>query len=252
MTLPVSPLELQKGDTSAIATQSVESGNFVGFIGTMLFRLETVHDSLDNHDSACKDAASLLHNIGKRGSDIQCIDLSVMSTKWSRQYQCLLSHLRSLSGKPITPLSSRVVYVEFAPSRGRISYDNLRRIFPNVQKIWRVIMSKSKCSCLVEFASHSSARRAVDARQETSQCTKCTWVSPSVEIPPMRVSKETSFPIMEYLDDDSVIAPSTDWRRPRPTENHKDAFSQFDLVTFLRQTGAFDDYPPESTVIFSV
>lgn len=232
-------------------------------LGSMLFRLERYHDSGDNIESACKDAATLLHNLGKSDEVLRSFECNPRGFRGFKENVSLFNHLKTLRGKPVTPLTSRVVYVEIPFLRGRVTYEHLKRIFPNVQKIWRIIVCKTSSACLVEFASHSSARRAVDARQQSmissqgqyaSQSgSKCAWVSPLVEIPPMTITPTTTFPIIEYLEDDSIILPSTDWRRPRPNCSEQikyvDAFVQLDLMSILLQTGAFDDYPPDAGVI---
>lgn len=181
----------------------------------------------------------------------------------------LQSQLKQLIGKPISPVSSRVVYVEIPPQMGRVSVGLLRRFFPNMGKVWRILLSRTGQECLLEFASHSSARRAVDARQQgihglplppvDGPAVKCAWVCPSATIPPLNIMKLRDLPIIEYIDDESVITPSSDWRRPRPTLHVPCSVScraidccgssNHFLSSVLRMTGAFDDYPPDNNQV---
>jgi hypothetical protein len=71
-------------------------------------------------------------------------------------------------------------------------------------------------------------------------------VSPYVDIKPLDLRRLTSLPIIEIVDDDSIVCPSNDWRRPRPTSSKQmEAFTSRDLVAVLNMAGAFDDYPAD-------
>ena len=223
----------------------------------------------ENPDSASKDIANLLHVLGKAEEAVQYLQANQAVWRFKKVHSCLLIQLRSLVGKPISPIASRVVFVEIPTSMGRISIDTLRKLFPNIAKVWRIILSRSGQSCLLEFASHSSARRAVDARQQSlspksspmssTACydsVKCAWVSPYVDIPAFSLSSVKEFPIIEKVDDESIISPSTDWRRPRPTNTcvpkNNDGFSVCDLLSVLRMAGAFDDYPADFNQLIQI
>jgi hypothetical protein len=207
-------------------------------------------------ESVAKDLSHLLHSVGATHMAITALQASIVSNWKSRRSQAVfLSQLRMIADKPVAPITSRCVFVEVIAPHIQISLDSLRRVFPNIQKIWRVILARHGRSCLIEFASHSSARRAVDSRQHVpshgpqDNTIKCAWVAPNVDIPPLRLEPDESFPVMEYAVDESIISPSLDWRRPRPRtgsdfSRDQDAFASFDLTTILRCTGAFDDYPP--------
>jgi len=219
--------------------------------------LQKILVTYDIHESCSKDVANLLHAQGNTEALMKTI--ATMNSPWrmSRVYSEILSHLKAMQGKPIAPISSRVVYVEFPSSLGQIHLEPLKAIFPNMSKVWRVLLSQTGSSALLEFASHSSARRAVDARQQAqtaasmqpaSDQVKCAWVSPYVVIKPMDLSQLKSFPIIEIVDDDSIVCPSTDWRRPRPTNiptKPLESFTTRDLVSVLNMAGAFDDYPAD-------
>jgi hypothetical protein len=222
-------------------------------------RASTSHELAEN---AAKDIAHLLHTLGKVREALESIKFNQLPFKIGRFYGMLVSQLKILIDKPVPPISSRVVYVELPPGNGRIHLELLRNLFPNVQKVWRVILSPSGKSCLIEFASHSSARRAVDARQQGAASVltgppiyhnvKCAWVSPYVHIPPLSIDYIADLPVIEVATDDSMIAPSMDWRRPRPraesgsSVKSQEMFSTHDLLSVLKGTGAFDDYPPQA------
>jgi hypothetical protein len=218
--------------------------------------------SSDTADNAAKDVACLIHSMGMVELAIQRLKSVSMNYRAVKVYSALSVQLRGMVGKPIPPISSRLVYVEISATSKRISVDLLRTIFPNIQKVWRVLVSSCGRTCLVEFASHSSARRAVDSRQQPSShltygqtfdssSVKCAWASSSVAIPPLRIDYLTDFPVFEMVDDDSIVAPSLDWRRPRPrsesiySNKSHEVGSLPDLMSILKCTGAFDDYPPQ-------
>lgn len=213
--------------------------------------------SYEATDIAAKDVAQLIHNLGRIEEGVKHIQCLISLTKNRRAYCLLLSQLKNLSGKPIPPMVSRVVFVEVPVNYGRINLETLRSLFPNIQKVWRLILAKDARSCLIEFASHSSARRAVDARLQgqsaynnASSLVRCAWVSPSAHLPPLSVAGSEDLPIVEFATDDSIIQPSLDWRRPRPRNNSDimkkftGEFSPEGLISVLNLTGAFDDYPP--------
>jgi hypothetical protein len=213
---------------------------------------------LQNHgdgyslDVTPKDVANLLHAMGKSSEIIKSLESMTTSCQANKVYSEVLVQLKSMIGKPVAPISSRVVYVEVSSRGGPITIDSLRKLFPNMSKVWRVLVSPLGLSALLEFASHSSARRAVDARQQLGSSLnpgdpRCAWISPSVVLPPLELGRATSFPVFEIMKDSSLFCPSSDWRRPRPTttkisEQH---FSACDLLSVLRHAGAFDDYPAE-------
>jgi hypothetical protein len=201
-----------------------------------------------------KDVANLLHAMGKSMELTKLLEstLSSSSNRTNKVFLEVLVHLKSMIGKPVAPISSRVVYVEVPSRLGPITTDTLRKLFPNMSKVWRVMVSPMGFSALLEFASHSSARRAVDARQQlgsnvNSDEPRCAWISPSVVLPPLELGRATSFPVFEIMEDSSLFCPSSDWRRPRPTipKNCEPLFSAGDLLSVLRHAGAFDDYPAD-------
>jgi hypothetical protein len=211
----------------------------------------------DAIDNAAKDIAGLIHSMDKVETALDRIRRLPLNFKLAKVYNALIVQLRSLLDKPVPPISSRMVFVEVPPNYAPISIEFLRNMFPNIQKVWRVILSRNGRKCLVEFASHSSARRAVDSRQITmgfghnpSSTVKCSWASAYAAIPPLRIEYATELPIFEMTEDESVISPSLDWRRPRPRSDStcalasSDFFSIADLLNVLKGTGAFDDYPP--------
>ena len=220
----------------------------------------TCEDTLDN---AAKDIAGLVHSMDLIEPTIERVRLARPNFKMARLYSLLVIQLRSLIGKPPPPISSRMVFVEVPSHYPPITLDFLKVIFPNIQKVWRVLSSRSGRKCLVEFASHSSARRAVDSRQSSAQLgisnstdhhsVRCAWASPYAAIPPLSVEYAMELPLFEIVDDESIITPSLDWRRPRPRSasdtNHKsgEVFSVSDLVSILRSTGAFDEYPLQAS-----
>ena len=244
---------------------SAKKTRFTRDIEIALKLLESSLGNTENPDSAAKDIANLLHVLGKADEAVQYLQANQAVWRFKKVHSGLLLQLRSLVGKPVSPIASRVVFVEIPTCMGRISLDSLRRLFPNIAKVWRIILSRSNQSCLLEFASHSSARRAVDARQQSispnaspvnsasMDSVKCAWVSPYVDIPAFSLSSVNEFPIIEITDDESIICPSTDWRRPRPTntcgQRSNEGFSVNDLLSVLRMAGAFDDYPPELSQI---
>jgi hypothetical protein len=214
--------------------------------------LEKLLSTSDVQESCTKDVANLLHANGRTDTAIRFIEELHIPWRLGRTYHEILTHLRAIQGKPVAPISSRVVYVEIPCAMGRITLETLRDLFPNIAKVWRILLNRSGTSALLEFASHSSARRAVDARQQIQTTNnspdqvKCAWVSPFVHIKPLDLSQLKSFPIIELVDDDSIVCPSTDWRRPRPTSSKQsEAFTSRDLVSVLNMAGAFDDYPAE-------
>ena len=214
--------------------------------------------SYESSDTAAKDVAQLIHTIGRIDEGVQHVQFIMGLTKHRRAYCLLLGQLKNLMGKPIPPMVSRVVFVEVPANYGRISLDTLSNLFPNIQKVWRLILAKDARSCLIEFASHSSARRAVDARLQghssynsSPSVVRCAWVSPSVNLPPLSIAGAADLPIVEFATDDSIIQPSLDWRRPRPRNNSDHLLKKFpgefspqELMSVLNLTGAFDDYPP--------
>jgi hypothetical protein len=247
-------------DTS-ISTPDNLSGEDIS-IDTALRMFEKWSDSPDIVENTAKDIACLLHCMGKVERSIERLKSFESPFRMSKVYTYLLFQLKLLMGKPVPPISSRLVYVEVTHPSSCISMEVLRSMFPNMQKVWRILISQTGRKCLVEFASHSSARRAVDSRQQLSIqqgtfCSglefafKCTWACPTVGIPPLRIDYETEFPIFVVTDDESVIAPSLDWRRPRPRSDSMyscrshDQSTAPDLLSILRYTGAFDDYPPQ-------
>ena len=227
----------------------------------VIFRLfEKAATSYEAAENAAKDISHLLHSLGRAEEAVDQIQASQGLWRFRKTHMCLLTQLKAIIGKPVPPISSRVVYIEVPSQYGRITLDLLRRLFPNIQKVWRIILSREGRSCLIEFASHSSARRAVDSRQQghspnssspTSKSDhgiKCAWVSPLVEIPPICITKGTDLPVVEFAIDESIISPSLDWRRPRPRTDSDcpkdlEGFSAVDLMSVLKWTGAFDDYP---------
>lgn len=199
-----------------------------------------------------RDVAYLLHALGDARECARLLDSMHPPTGYGKAHLEIVAHLRSLIGKPVAPISSRVVYVEVSASNGPITFESLRRLFPNMSKVWRVLVSPTKLAALLEFASHSSARRAVDSRQQVGYPnafpeSRCAWISPSIELPPMDLDRARSFPIFEIMNDESLFCPSTDWRRPRPTLTKLSDldFSPEDLVRVLQNAGAFDDYPAD-------
>ena len=230
---------------------------------TNAFRLfeksTTAGDAVDN---AAKDIAGLIHSIDCVDEAIDRIRRMHLTFKLTRLYCVLIVQLKALIGKPAPPISSRMVYVEVPYHYPPITLDLLHNLLPNTQKVWRVITSMSGKKCLVEFASHSSARRAVDSRQLSANhqapshnTVKCAWASSIAPIPPLRIEYASELPVFEVADDESTIAPSLDWRRPRPRSDSAcalkcaDMFSMSDLLSVLRGTGAFDDYPPLASQI---
>jgi hypothetical protein len=211
----------------------------------------------DAIENAAKDMACLVHSLDLVSVTLDRIRRMPFNLKLARVYNVLVANLKALVNKPVPPISSRMVYVEVPSNFSPISIDLLRTLFPNMQKVWRVITSTNGRKCLVEFASHSSARRAVDSRQmagnfghQSNSQVKCSWASAYAHIPPLRIEYITELPIVETMDDESAIAPSLDWRRPRPRSESSfaitcaDVFSTSDLLSVLERTGAFDDYPP--------
>jgi hypothetical protein len=215
----------------------------------------------DGVDNAAKDIAGLVHSLNLIEPTMERIRTLRGNFKLARVYSLLIIQLRSLVGKPVPPISSRMVFVEVPNDYSPITLDFLKVIFPNIQKVWRILISGSGQRCLVEFASHSSARRAVDSRQSAAAClphtmthqaVRCAWACPFVAIPPLRVDYAIGLPLFEVVDDESIIAPSLDWRRPRPRSGSAgsiktaEVFSVSDLLSILQGTGAFDDYPPQA------
>jgi hypothetical protein len=233
-------------------------------ISTVLRLFEKSVAAGDPIENACKDIASLIHSLNLIDATLKWIRRCNVGIRAAKLYGSLLVQLRVLSEKQAPPISSRTVYVEVPSHYPPISLELLKALFPNIQKVWRIIMSRSARRCLVEFASHSSARRAVDSRLGSigSACSavshntvKCTWASPQSEIPSLRIEYVSELPVIEMCDDESIIAPSSDWRRPRPRPDSQFAakqaelFSVPDLLSILRGTGAFDDYPPHASQI---
>jgi len=211
--------------------------------------------SYEATENAAKDISHLLLCMGAAEEAIIRLQQDRPAWRYRRAYASLLTQLKAVMSKPPAPISSRVVYVEVPSTYATISLDMLRRLFPNIQKVWRIILASDGKSCLIEFASHSSARRAVDSRQQghpinnmnQEQVVRCAWVSPNVEIPPIVITHEVDLPVVEYATDDCLVIPSLDWRRPRPrttSECSKADIFDIDLVSLLTATGAFDDYPP--------
>jgi hypothetical protein len=208
-------------------------------------------------ESIVKDVASMLHCSSLARSAISFLS-AIRSDVSRRLHMGLLTELRRLVNKEITLLNSRVIYVQIPSDMGIISLDLLSKLFPNVQKIWRIILHSSGHSCLIEFASHSSARRAVDYRQPFADTSpvRCHWVDRDVDIPILDLEKiSKNFPIIEIIEtiENEVIKPSGDWRRPRPgfinspirTPGPPSPVSESsELVSFLKFTGAFDDQFP--------
>ena len=199
-----------------------------------------------------RDVAYLLHALGDSRNCVRFLEAMHPPMGYNKAHLEILAHLRSLVGKPVAPIASRVVYIEVSTDSGPITFDYLRKLFPNITKVWRVIVSPTRLEALLEFASHSSARRAVDARQQLGsmnamQEPRCAWVSPSVSLPPLDLSRVVSFPVFEIMDDETLFCPSTDWRRPRPTSPKLfvPVFSPEDLLSVLQNAGAFDDYPAD-------
>ena len=200
-----------------------------------------------------RDVAYLLHALGDANDCVKLLESMHPPIGYGKAHFEILAHLRSLIGKPVAPIASRVIYVEVPAISGPITFESLRKLFPNMSKVWRVLVSPTKLAALLEFASHSSARRAVDARQQVAcmhaaqQDARCAWISPTVELPPMDLKRVGSFPIFEIMHDESLFCPSTDWRRPRPTlpKYTEPVFSPEDLLTVLQHAGAFDDYPAD-------
>ena len=247
-----------------VRTPDLQSTHDVAILSAFAL-FERATTSHEQAESAAKDIAHLIHTLGKVNEAIHCIKHNQLPYRMGRYYGMLVAQLKTLQDKQVPPITSRVVYVEIPSGSGRIHLDLLRNLFPNVQKVWRVILSPSGRSCLIEFASHSSARRAVDARQQgycsaltgasVSSNVKCAWVSPYVHIPPLAIDYIADLPVIEVAMDESIIAPSMDWRRPRPraesgsSVKSQDVFSTHDLLSVLKGTGAFDDYPPQASQI---
>jgi hypothetical protein len=215
--------------------------------------LRKQHTIGNGSEVTSRDVANLLHALGKTQECLNFMGQATSLGTVDKTHLEILIHLRSLSEKPVAPISSRVVFVELNPKNGRITMESLRKLFPNMSKVWRVLVSSSGHTALLEFASHSSARRAVDARQQVGSASfpdepRCAWISPSVNLPPLDICSASCFPVFEITEDDSIFCPSTDWRRPRPNIPRGGTEYQFtasDLLCVLRHAGAFDDYPAD-------
>ena len=144
--------------------------------------------------------------------------------------------------KPQAPIHSRALFVEPAfldrPHSLR-SVSFLRDSFLNYMKILRVLVDEINCRGLIEFATHSAARRALDNPHPKGY--RLRWVSPDTLIPPADFTRSRTLPVFGDLATCELPAPSTDWRRPRPTQSSEFLATLVTVARTLAGSGAFDD-----------
>jgi hypothetical protein len=114
----------------------------------------------------------------------------------------------------------------------------LRVLFPNYTKIIRVFLSECGKRGIVEFCTHSAARRALD--QPPVEGFRLSWVSLDTRIPEMQYVP-ASLPVWANLNECFLPAPSNDWRRPRPTQTTEMVSGILCVAKALIFSGAFAD-----------
>ena len=106
-------------------------------------------------------------------------------------------------------------------------------------KILRVLVDEANCRGLIEFATHSAARRALDNPHPRGY--RLRWVSPDTLIPSADFTRCRTLPVFGDLSTCDLPAPSTDWRRPRPTQSSEFLATLVTVARTLAGSGAFDD-----------
>ena len=223
----------------------------------------------DRLEFAIKEIISLLHMLGRTSEAIAFVERCMRWGPPYRGYAPLLRQLQNLSTKLPTPVHSRSLFAEAccqaclscedlvppglpAPV---CSHENLfhnrcslrssrflRDTFMNFLKILRVLVSTDERSGLIEFSTHSAARRALDNPPPPGF--RLRWVSPETVIPDEDFTKVTTLPVFGNLADCALPAPSPDWRRPRPTAAPGNLYlsdPDTNLANVLAESGAWDD-----------
>ncbi len=160
-------------------------------------------DCNDRADSAIKDYAGLLHMKGQTKMAIEFMESQSEKRKNAMGFRNLLGQLRATYEREISSEHNhlpKVVLVNVKDDTIDIELKTLQSILPNCLKISHVtfvnpILTRegfpsSKCA-LIEFSSHSSARKAVMVGKHDS--IKCCW------------SPNTLIDTIEYIEEKKPI-----------------------------------------------
>jgi hypothetical protein len=144
----------------------------------------------DRADSAIKDYAGLLHMKGQTVLAIDFMEKQPEKRKTALGFKNLLTQLKATHEREISNEHNhlpRVVLVNVKDDTIDIELNTLQAILPNCLKICQISFMNptftlegfpsSKCA-LIEFTSHSSARKAVMVGKHDS--IKCCWAPPSL------------------------------------------------------------------------
>jgi hypothetical protein len=148
----------------------------------------------DRVDSSIKDYAGILHMKGETKAAIEFMESQDEKHKSSHGFRNLLSQLkaaleRELSNEGSTLPRMILITIDCILSKIVINYETLRSLLPNCLKITKLTFVNPKMSeglpgsynVLVEFGSHSAARKAVMVTKHES--VKCVWAPPNLIAP---------------------------------------------------------------------
>jgi len=143
-------------------------------------------DEDDRVDSSIKDYAGILHMKGETKAAIDFMESQSDKHKSSLGFRNLLSQLKAALERELSNEGSglpRIILVSIDQGKAKvvINFESLRSIIPNCLKITRLTFVNptvvdglpQSVNVLVEFGSHSAARKAVMVSKHES--VKCVW-----------------------------------------------------------------------------
>ena len=157
----------------------------------------------DRADSALKDIAGVLHQLGRTKDAIAFLTSHAAEyvEDW-RGYRNLLQTLREQM-QPRASNLNRTVEVALGEGNAitRMDKTALPNIFPNFVKVVRVVLRGSSArSAFVEFATHSAARKAIDVTAPRPDII-CKWAVPEAA-PSSPMPLHAELPIFESIPEE--------------------------------------------------
>ena len=170
----------------------------------------------DRRDSAVKDYGGLLHMLGRTDEALAFLEMHSPHPP-NASFMNLIEQLRMTQCKPLASLAlPRTLLVEL-PESEVVDSSTLARLFPNPSKIGGFAVHGLPNRGVVEFVTHSSARKALNVPKVGN--VRCAWAPPG----PLKESDwelvfgrklETHRPL--YLDQINLEQPNFTMQTPSP------------------------------------
>eukprot|EP00930_Biecheleria_cincta_P103332 TRINITY_DN95288_c0_g1_i1.p1 TRINITY_DN95288_c0_g1~~TRINITY_DN95288_c0_g1_i1.p1 ORF type:complete len:288 (+),score=45.55 TRINITY_DN95288_c0_g1_i1:48-911(+) len=143
--------------------------------------IRVIHEQRDKAESALKDAAVLLHSLGRSAEGLTLLKQHEALISHRRSYENLLNDFRSFWRLEKTATPGYLRTVELQLEQGPFGWAFCQQIFRNSPRVRRIVVcGRTGLGGFVEFATYSAARKALRQCQDQQGVVAC-WAPPEAQ-----------------------------------------------------------------------